>query len=105
MLMSRGDPCWDPCCLDSIDCQHWEWKNCPAAWAGQVKGKEKKPAIAMEAMADGDLWIWHLSVGHRGSMNDHNVMNHLRPIRKLLSREFPPRLSYKINRTTRTLIH
>jgi Plant transposon protein len=42
-----------PGCLGSLDCQHWEWKNCPVAWAGQFKGKEKKPTVAMEAIADG----------------------------------------------------
>jgi hypothetical protein len=44
-----------PGCLGSIDCQHWEWKNCPVAWAGQFKGKEKKPTVAMEAIADGEV--------------------------------------------------
>ena len=30
-----------PGCVGSIDCQHWEWKNCPIAWTGQFNGKEK----------------------------------------------------------------
>ena len=28
-------------CVGSWDCQNWEWKNCPVAWAGQFKGKGK----------------------------------------------------------------
>jgi Plant transposon protein len=46
-----------PRCLGSIDCQHWELKNSPEAWAGQFKGKEKKPTVAMEAIADREGWF------------------------------------------------
>jgi Plant transposon protein len=58
-----------PGCLGSIDCQHWPWKNCPVAWAGQFKGKERKPTVAIEAIADGEGWIWPIFVGHAGSIN------------------------------------
>ena len=28
-----------PGCIGSIDCQHWEWKNCPTAYHVQYVGK------------------------------------------------------------------
>lgn len=92
-----------PGCLGSLNCQHWEWKNCPVAWAGQFKGKEKKPTVVMEAIADGELWIWQLSVGHPGSMNDLNVADNSKTISRLLSGEFPPRIPFTINGRARTL--
>jgi Plant transposon protein len=32
-----------PGCVGPIDCQHWSWEACPIQFAGQFKGKEKKP--------------------------------------------------------------
>ncbi|XP_071692051.1 uncharacterized protein [Rutidosis leptorrhynchoides] len=50
--------------LSSIDCMHWEWKNCPVAYKGQyTRGDHKKPTIMLEAMASYDLWIWHAFFG------------------------------------------
>lgn len=39
----------------SIDCQHYESKNCPTSLAGQYKGKQTNPTVVMEAVADGKL--------------------------------------------------
>ncbi|XP_071735986.1 uncharacterized protein [Rutidosis leptorrhynchoides] len=44
--------------LGSIDCMHWEWKNCSVALKGQyTRADRKKPTIMLEAVASYDLWI------------------------------------------------
>lgn len=64
-----------PGCKGSIDGMHWQWKNCPAAWAGQFKGKEKKPTIVSEGVVSKNLCFWHSFVGAPGALNDINVLN------------------------------
>ena len=47
-----------PGMLESIDCMHWQWKNCPVAWKGQfTRGDKGVPTIMLEAVASVDLWI------------------------------------------------
>ena len=43
--------------VGSIDCMHWEWKNCPTAWKGQYARGSGKPTIVLEAVASQGLWI------------------------------------------------
>ncbi|XP_047966026.1 protein ALP1-like [Salvia hispanica] len=66
-----------PGMLGSIDCMHWEWKNCPAAWRGQFTSgyKGTHPTMILEAIVDHSLWIWHAHFGVAGSNNDINVLN------------------------------
>ncbi|XP_022000284.1 protein ALP1-like [Helianthus annuus] len=65
-----------PRMLGSIDCMHWAWGNCPAAWRGQhERGRHPGPSIMLEAVASYDLWIWHAFFGTTGSNNDINVFH------------------------------
>ncbi|GKA44399.1 transcription elongation factor SPT6 [Tanacetum coccineum] len=42
--------------LGSIDCMHWEWRNCLKAWHGQfARGDKKYPTVMLEAVASYDL--------------------------------------------------
>lgn len=90
-----------PGCLGSWDCQHWPWKNCPVAWAGQFKGKEKQPTVVLEAIADGELWIWGCNFGSPGSLNDINVLD-TSPLRSaILEGKVLPGFKYVLNNKTR----
>ena len=36
----------------SLDCMHYEWKNCPMTWQGDYGDREGKRSIILEAIAD-----------------------------------------------------
>uniref|UniRef100_A0A0D3E3B8 Uncharacterized protein n=1 Tax=Brassica oleracea var. oleracea TaxID=109376 RepID=A0A0D3E3B8_BRAOL len=55
--------------IGSIDCMHWEWKNCPTAWKGMYSRGTGKPTIVLEVVASYDLWIWHAFFGAPGEKN------------------------------------
>ena len=86
-----------PGCIGSIDCQHWEWKNCPVAWAGKLKGKEKKQTVVLEEISDGELWIWHYFFGSAGRLNDINVLDHSTTVGSILAGMFPPDFRFEVN--------
>ncbi|CAN6574891.1 unnamed protein product [Malus baccata var. baccata] len=73
-LLRKADKRGFPGMIGSLDCMHWEWKNCPTGWAGQFKGRHNKPTIVLEAVASYDTWIWHAFFGSPGSNNDINVL-------------------------------
>ncbi|OWZ04971.1 LOW QUALITY PROTEIN: hypothetical protein PHMEG_00023030 [Phytophthora megakarya] len=60
-------------------CMRSELKNCLVGWAGQYKGKEKKPTIILEAVASSDLWTWNAFFGMPGSNNVINVLDRIYP--------------------------
>ncbi|XP_071683717.1 uncharacterized protein [Lolium perenne] len=75
-LLAKAEERGFPGMLGSIDCMHWQWRNCPVAHAGQfTRGDIKHPTIILEAVASYDRWIWHAFFGVAGSNNDLNVLN------------------------------
>jgi hypothetical protein len=89
---SRGFPGM----LGSVDCMHWTWKNCPAAWHGQYTGHVREPTIILEAVASYDLWFWHAFFGMPGCNNDLNVLNRSNLFNNLLDGRAPA-ANYSIN--------
>nr|XP_008362195.2 uncharacterized protein LOC103425872 [Malus domestica]XP_028953229.1 uncharacterized protein LOC114822617 [Malus domestica] len=73
-LLRKADKRGSPGMIGSLDCMHWEWKNCPTGWAGQFKGRHNKPTIVLEAVVSYDTWIWHAFFGSPGSNNDINAL-------------------------------
>ncbi|KAI7951125.1 hypothetical protein MJO29_009799 [Puccinia striiformis f. sp. tritici] len=85
-----------PGMLGSLDCMHWGWKNCPAAWKGQFQGKEKEATLILEAVVSQDLWFWHSFFGLAGAHNDLNVLA-MSPIFTDLYNGVTPKCSYIVN--------
>lgn len=89
-LLQQGRDRGFPGMLGSIDCMHWEWKNCPKAWHGQFAGRSGKPTIILEAVASKDLHIWHTFFGVPGTCNDINVLDRSPVFDELLKGKAPP---------------
>ncbi|CAM9900659.1 unnamed protein product, partial [Heterosigma akashiwo] len=79
-----------PGMVGSIDCMHWQWKNCPVAYQAQYKGKEGKPTVVLEAAAGPDLYFYHCFFGAPGTWNDINVLNSSTFMQKLVEGVFSP---------------
>lgn len=71
--------------FESWDFQNWPWKNLSISWDGQLKGKEKKPTVVLEEIADGLLWIWAANYGLPGSMNEINILDASGNVEKILN--------------------
>ncbi|XP_073037702.1 uncharacterized protein [Primulina eburnea] len=91
-----------PGMLGSLDCMHWEWKNCPVACKGQfTRGDHGVPTIMHEAVAFADLWIWHAFFGVAGSNNDINVLNQS-PLFNDVLQGNAPEINFTVNGTQYT---
>nr|XP_011459722.1 PREDICTED: uncharacterized protein LOC105350064 [Fragaria vesca subsp. vesca] len=73
-LLNVADKRGFPGMVGSLDCMHWQWKNCPTSWQGHFTCYKGKPKIILEAVASYDTWIWHAYFGLPGSLNDINVL-------------------------------
>ena len=74
-LLAKAERRGFPGMIGSIDCMHWEWKNCPTAYQGAYSGRKGRPTVILEAVASYDTWIWHRFFGCPGAKNDINVLH------------------------------
>ncbi|XP_021317703.1 uncharacterized protein LOC110435921 [Sorghum bicolor] len=58
-LLAVNEKSGFPDMLGSIDCMHWEWKNCAMQSQGQYKGHTNKPTIILEAVASNEELSMH----------------------------------------------
>ncbi|XP_072074187.1 uncharacterized protein [Arachis hypogaea] len=92
-----------PGMLGSIDCMHWQWKNCPNAWKGMyMSGYRGVATIVLEVVASSDLWIWHAFFGVSGSNNDINVLD-CSPVFDDILNDRAPEVNYTINGNNYTM--
>uniref|UniRef100_A0A0D3CQP1 DDE Tnp4 domain-containing protein n=1 Tax=Brassica oleracea var. oleracea TaxID=109376 RepID=A0A0D3CQP1_BRAOL len=82
--------------IGSIDCMHWEWKNCLTAWKGQYSRGSGKPTIVLEAVASYDLWIWHAFSGPPGTLNDINVLDRSPVFDDIINGQ-APKVNFSVN--------
>ncbi|KAI5328310.1 hypothetical protein L3X38_027707 [Prunus dulcis] len=97
-LLQKAESRGFPGMIGSIDCMHWQWKNCPTAWQGDYGNRKGQKSIILEAVADFETWVWHAFFGVAGSQNDLNVLGQSPVFNDVLRGEVP-NITYEINNT------
>jgi hypothetical protein len=95
-LLDEGKKAGFPGCIGSIDCMHWEWKNCPSAWKGMFQGKSGVATVVLEAIADHNCRFWHFNFGAPGTLNDLNILDRS-PLFNNAVRGEAPQVNFVVN--------
>ncbi|CAL2240989.1 unnamed protein product [Prunus armeniaca] len=95
-LLQKAESRGFPGMIGSIDCMHWQWKNCPTAWQGDYGNWKEQKSIILEAVTGFDTWVWHAFFGVAGSQNDLNVLGQS-PVFNDILRGEGPNITYQIN--------
>ncbi|CAL2247333.1 unnamed protein product [Prunus armeniaca] len=97
-LLQKAERRGFPGMIGSIDCMHWQWKNCPTAWQGDYGNRKGQKSIILEAVAGFDTWVWHAFFEVAGSQNDLNVLGQS-PVFNDVLRGETSKITYKVNNT------
>lgn len=84
--------------IRSIDCMHWQWKNCPTAWQGDYENRKGKKSIILEVVVLFDTCVWLAFLGVTGSQNYLNVLDQSLVFNDML-RGHSLQITYQINNT------
>ncbi|XP_048624466.1 uncharacterized protein LOC125592892 [Brassica napus] len=95
-LLYIGEQRGFPGMIGSIDCMHWEWKNCTTAWKGQYSRGSGKLTIVLEVVASYDLWIWHAFFGPPGTLNDISVLDRSHVFDDIIKGQ-APQVTFSVN--------
>lgn len=68
---------------------------------GQFKGEEKKLKVVLEAIADGELWIWANDIGTTGRLHDIKILDASTIVEDITSDRMLPYFSYDVNNHSR----
>ena len=74
-LLDEGEATGFQGCIGSIDCMHWQGKNCHSAWKGMFQGKKRVPNVILEAIADHSSRFWHFNFGSPRALNNINALD------------------------------
>jgi hypothetical protein len=85
-----------PSMSGSVDCMHWQWKNCPQRFAHGYQGHTKRSTIILKEVGSHGSWIWHAFFEMSGSHNDINVFQRSLVFRRLCNGELSP-CNYTVN--------
>ncbi|CAL2234641.1 unnamed protein product [Prunus armeniaca] len=97
-LLQKAEQRGFPGMIGSIECMHWQWKNCPTAWQGEYGNQKGQKSIILEAVASFDTWVWHVFFGVAGSQNNLNVLGQS-PVFNDVLRGEAPKITYEVNNT------
>lgn len=68
--------------------------------AAEFKGKWKNPTIVLEAIADGELWIWTCHFGKPGILNELDVLDSSPIVTGILQGALLPEFEFVVNSRT-----
>ncbi|XP_074326730.1 uncharacterized protein LOC141664674 [Apium graveolens] len=88
-LLVRGEQRGYSGMIGSIDCMHWEWKNCPSGWGRAYSGRKGRPTTILEVVASYDTWLWHAFFDVPGAQNDINVLGESHVFDKVIAGREP----------------